>query len=209
MQDELVYDLTAKHQLQLAITERPFAPRAGSAFIDIGEVQGESMMQGVAVVTWRYRVARFILTQKIAAVAERFRNTNRNGLEAPPRASRSDVMYRADWTLSPSHPRVMFEGGGEVRRSSESRFEQGLELLGRFFPGTRRRSARRPPPRLRTVFARLTRARVVIAPGVRVDHSTLTSHTSASPWIKSPPTVVVSGCVAAAASIARSLSLPR
>jgi hypothetical protein len=34
------------------------------------------------------------------------------------------------------------------------------------------------------VLARITRGRARFAPGVRVDHSTLTGHTSASPWIE-------------------------
>lgn len=74
---------------------------------------------GVAVITWRYLVSpRFVLTQRFAADGNTFRNVNRDGLELH-RVRRSDLMYRADWTYSRSD-RLMFEGGGEVRRSSES-----------------------------------------------------------------------------------------
>ena len=78
----------------------------------------------------------------------------------------------------------MVEGGGEIRRSSESRFEQGLELLRPEFE-LRENFSASAIAASSYVLTRLTQGRAVIAPGVRVDHSTLTGHTSASPWIES------------------------
>ena len=181
---KLVRDLTPAHQLQFALTVGRSRLDQDPAFTSRGEVKDGVNDVGVAVVTWRYLVSpRFILTQRFAADGNTFRNVNRDGLELH-RARRSDLMYRADWTYSRS-ARLMVEGGGEIRRSSESRFEQGLELLRPEF------AAARELQRLgdRRIFVRAdahhARARDVVAPGVRVDHSTLTGHTSASPWIES------------------------
>ena len=92
-------------------------------------------------------------------------------------------MYRADWTYSRS-PRVMLEGGGEIRWSSESRFEQSLELLRPEF-AVRESFSASAIAASSYVLTRIRKGRAVIAPGVRVDHSTLTGRTSASPWIES------------------------
>jgi hypothetical protein len=182
VQAKLVYDLTPKHQLQFAITAGRSRLEQELAFIDIGDVQEGVNDAGVAVVTWRYLASpRFVLTQRIAADANRFLSTNLSGVELL-RTRSSDLLYRADWTFSKS-PNVMVEGGGEVRRSAESRFEQGLELLRPVFVVREsfNASAIKASP---YVLARMTRGRVVIAPGVRIDHSTLSGHTSASPWIE-------------------------
>ena len=91
-------------------------------------------------------------------------------------------MYRADWTYARSS-RVTFEGGGEVRRSTESRFEQGLELLRPEF-AVREQFSASAVAASSYVLTRISKGRAVVAPGVRVDHSTLTGRTSGSPWIE-------------------------
>ena len=84
---------------------------------------------GVAVITWRYLVSpRFILTQRLAADGNAFRNVNRDGVELH-RARRSDLMYRADWTYSRS-PRVMFEGGGEFAARANRASSRGSSCCG-------------------------------------------------------------------------------
>ena len=147
-----------------------------------GEVKDGVNDTGVAVLTWRYLVSpRFVLTQRLAADANAFRNVNRDGVELH-RARRRDVMYRADWTYSRS-ARVTVEGGGELRRSSESRFEQGLELQRPEFV-TRENFSASAFAASSYVLARFMRGRTSLSPGVRVDHSTLTGRTSVSPWIE-------------------------
>jgi Carboxypeptidase regulatory-like domain len=180
---KVVRDLTPAHQLQVAFTVGRSRLDQDPAFTGRGEVKDGVNDVGVAVVTWRYLVSpRFILTQRFAADGNTFRNVNRDGLELH-RARRSDLMYRADWTYSKS-ARVVIEGGGEIRRSSESRFEQGLELLRPVF-ALRENFSASALAASSYVLTRLRKGRAVVAPGVRVDHSTLTGHTSASPWIES------------------------
>jgi len=181
-QVKLVRDITTAHQLQLALTVGRSHLEQDAEFVSRGEVKNGVNDAGVAVLTWRYLVSpRFVLTQRLAADANAFRNTNRDGVELH-HARRRDIMYRADWTYLRS-PRVTLEGGGELRRSSESRYEQGLDLLRPEFV-TRENFSASAFAASSYVLARLTRGRTSVAPGVRVDHSTLTGRTSVSPWIE-------------------------
>jgi hypothetical protein len=180
-QVKVVRDVTPAHQLQVAFTVGRSRLDQDPQFVGSDEVKDGINDVGVAVITWRYVVTpRFVLTQRIAADGNRFRNVNRDGLELQ-RARRSDVMYRADWTYSHS-PRVTFEGGGELRLSSESRFELGLQLRQEF--SVRENYSASAVSASSYALARLTKGRAIISPGVRVDHSTLTGHSSASPWIE-------------------------
>jgi hypothetical protein len=180
-QVKLVRDITPAHQLQFGLTVGRSRLDQDPEFTGRDEVKDGVNDAGVAVVTWRYLISpRFILTQKFAADANAFLNVNRDGLELH-RARRRDLMYRADWTYARS-PRVTFEGGGEVRRSSESRFEQGLELLRPEFV-VREDFSASAVGASSYLLTRISKGRAVVAPGVRVDHSTLTGRTSGSPWI--------------------------
>ena len=182
-QVKLVRDLSPAHQLQFGLTVGRSRLDQDPEFTGRDEVKDGVNDVGVAVVTWRYLISpRFILTQKFAADGNTFRNVNRDGLELH-RARRSDLMYRSDWTYARSS-RVTFEGGGEVRRSSESRFEQGLELLRPEFAVRENFSASAVATSSYGLM-RIRKGRAVVAPGVRVDHSTLTGRTSGSPWIES------------------------
>jgi hypothetical protein len=182
-QFKAVRDLTPAHQVQFALTVGRSRLDQDPAFTSPSGVKDAVNDVGVAVVTWRSLVSpRFVLTQRFAADGNTFLNTNRDGIELH-RARRSDLIYRADWTFSKSAG-VMIEGGGEVRRSSESRFEQGRELQRPEF-AVRENFSAAARAASSYVLTRVKRGRAVIAPGVRVDHSTLTGHSSASPWIES------------------------
>ena len=181
-QVKLVRDLTPAHQLQFALTVGRSRLDQALAFIDPDEVKDARNDIGVAVITWRYLVSpRLILTQRIAADGNSFRNLNRDGLELH-RARSSNLIYRADWTYSRS-ARVTLEGGGEFRRSRESRVEQGQELLRPEFV-LRENFSASALAGSSYVLARVTHGRTSVAPGIRIDHSTLTGRTFASPWIE-------------------------
>lgn len=182
VQSKLVYDLSARHQVQLSVTAGRSKLNQDLTSVGVDDVKGGANDVGVAVFTWRYLASpRFILTQRIAAGGNTFRNVNRNGLELQ-RGRQSDLSYRADWSLSRS-PRVMLEGGGELRRQSASRFEQGKGFSGPQFV-IRENFSDSAVAASSYILARLTKGRASVAPGVRVDHSTLTGHASASPWIE-------------------------
>ena len=181
VQLKLVRDVSTRHQIQFGITAGRSRLEQDAERIDVDDVQKGVNDVGVAVVTWRFLVSpRFIVTQKIGAAGNRFQNTNLNGLEIH-HGHQTELLYRADWTFQRSS-QLMFEGGAEIRRSRASQFAQALaigrpqfELREDFTASTTHPSS--------YVLARITKGRTTIAPGVRVDHSTLTGHTSASPWI--------------------------
>ena len=181
-QVKLVRDVTPAHQLQFALTVGRSRLDQDLAFVSRGEVKDGVNDVGVAVISWRYLMSpRFIVTQRFAADGNAFLNVNRDGVELH-RARRSDLMYRADWTHARS-PQLTFEGGGEVRRTSESRVQQGLELLRPEFV-LRENFSASAFAASSYILARVVKGRTSVVPGVRVDHSTLTGHTSASPWIE-------------------------
>jgi hypothetical protein len=181
-QVKLVHDLAPAHQLQFAFTVGRSRLDQDPAFVDRDEVKDGVNDIGLAVVTWRYVMSpRFVLTQKIAADGNKFRNISREGV-ALHRARRSDVVYRADWTYSHSN-RLMFEGGGDLRRTRESRFAQDLDLLRPVFVVRENYSAS-AVAMSSYALSRITKGRLVFSPGARVDHSTLTSHTALSPWVE-------------------------
>ena len=180
-QSKFVYDLNPKHQLQLALTAGQSALHEKPDRVGIDDVKDGANRTGVAVFTWRYAPSEhFLLTQKAAFSTNRFRNTNLNGFELA-RATTSDQLYRADWSLERS-TRVTFHGGGEVRRSAAARIDREIAFAG-------------PPFVLRENFddnaaalsgyamARTTVGQGTLVPGARVDHWTLTGHTTVSPWI--------------------------
>jgi hypothetical protein len=77
----------------------------------------------------------------------------------------------------------MFEGGGEVRRTRESRFAQQLELQRPVF-AVRESFSASGGAISSYALSRITKGSFVVSPGARVDHSTLTGHTSLSPWLE-------------------------
>jgi hypothetical protein len=182
VQSKLVYDLNAAHQVQFAVTAGRSRLDQSFDSVSTGDVKDGVNDVGIGVVTWRYLASpRFVLTQRLAAGGNRFRNVNKEGVELQ-RGTQRDIAYRGDWSFSKSS-RVIFEGGGELRRSASSRFAQGFPFSGPTFE-PRENFDESTTTASSYVMTRVARGRASVAPGIRVDHSTLTGHTSASPWIE-------------------------
>ncbi len=182
LQLKLVRDVSARHQVRFGITAGRSRLEQDAELISTDDVQEGVNDVGVAVITWRFLVSpRLILTQKIAAAGNRFSNENRDDLEIH-RGRRTDVLYRADWTYLRSS-QLTLEGGGELRRSRASQFAQSFELTRPQFVVREDFSAATTAPSA-YLLARISQGRAVVVPGVRIDHSTLTGHTSASPWVE-------------------------
>jgi hypothetical protein len=181
VQSKLVYDVSSKHQVQFAITAGRSRLEQQPENLGIDDVKDGVNDVGVAVLTWRYVASpRFMVTQKIAADGNTFHNANRDGTELH-HGRQNDLVYRTDWSYMKSAG-LLVEGGGEIRRSTASRFIQGLELLRPRFQVYEdyRESATSVSS---YVLTRITKGLASIAPGLRVDHSTLSGHSSASPWL--------------------------
>ncbi len=181
-QSKLTYDLNGRHQLQLALTaghsrfERPSLDLLGASSLRDGDNRS-----GIAVLSWRYLPSpRVALTQRVAATANAYRNTARDGPDLDS-GNALDVLYRADWSYAPRSS-VLWEGGGELRRSAATGREQRfagnrLQLRESYNDWALAASAYGQ--------ARLTSSHgATIVPGLRIDHWSLTGRTTASPWIE-------------------------
>jgi hypothetical protein len=179
---KLVRDVSATHQFQFALTAGRSRLEQDAARIDADDVQEGVNDAAVAVVTWRLLMSpRLVVTQKFAAAGNSFRNETADNRELD-RGRRTDLVYRADWTYQPSSSFAL-EGGGELRRTRASQFGQEMELVRPQF-AVREDFSASGTAASTYVFARTSRGRLSLAPGLRIDHSTLTSHTSVSPWLE-------------------------
>jgi hypothetical protein len=182
IQAKLVDDVNARHQLQLAVT-------AGQSRLDLAStavqypdgLTNADNKTGVAVLAWRYLPSsRFNLTQRLAVVANGFRNLGSGYLDT---SDAHEATYRSDLSYAP-HSGLTIEGGGEVRWSAGSdRTEyssnslSSQNIVSSFDASARAVSG--------YAQARIGSAeRGTIVPGVRIDHWSLTGDTTASPWLE-------------------------
>ncbi len=182
-QAKLTYDVSARHQIQVAFTGgRSRLERAPDA-LGAGNLRDADNRSAMGVLSWRYLPsARFSFVQRIAAASNTFRNTSRDGVELDA-GDAQDLAYRADASFAPT-PAVLFESGGEVRRSAGTGREQRL-ASGRFQSREDYSSSAVASSAYAQVRLRASRVGegFSITPGVRLDHRTLVARTTASPWI--------------------------
>ena len=199
-QSKLVYDLSARHQLQIALTAGRSRLQQEPSDLGLNDVREGLNATGVAVLTWRYLASpRLILTQKVAGSANGFRNSNTNGLELA-RGRTSDLLYRTDWSFAPA-PGILLQGAGEAHRSAASRFDRSLRTSSpavtlEAFDATGLSTSAWAAASLRTPRGTLTS-------GARVDHSTLTDHTTLSPWLQAGWPLIGSVAIRAGGGIYR------
>jgi hypothetical protein len=149
-----------------------------------GNLRTADNHSAMGVLTWRYLPsARVSLVQRVAAADNTFRNMSRDGAELNA-GDAHDVVYRADLAFSPAgtSSRLLFESGGEVRRSTgagrEQRLSNGRFQLREDYDGTATASSAYAQARLGTTTG------VSLTPGVRLDRRSLIARTTASPWIQ-------------------------
>jgi outer membrane receptor protein involved in Fe transport len=113
-------------------------------------------------------------------VENQFRNSSRDGAELDG-GDAGEAIYRADASFSPA-ARVLVEGGGEARHTSGIGREQRL-VAGRF----QTREAYDSAATALSLYGQVrlgTSSGFSITPGVRVDHRSLVTRTTASPWLQ-------------------------
>ena len=180
-QAKLTYDITARHQVQVAFTGGRSRLERAPDSLGAGNLRDATNQSALAVVTWRYLPSpRFSLSQRGAVVQNRFRNSSRDGAELDG-GDASEAIYRADTSFAPA-ARVLVEGGGEARHTSGAGREQRL-VAGRF-------QTREAFDSAATSVSLYGQARLgsssgfSITPGVRIDHHSLMTRTTASPWVQ-------------------------
>jgi len=180
-QAKLTYDVTPRHQVQVAFTGGRSRLERAPDLLGVGNLRDATNQSALAVMTWRYLPsARLSLIQRAAVVENQFRNSSRDGAELDG-GDAGETIYRADASFSPAG-RVLVEGGGEARHTSGIGREQRL-VAGRF-------QTREAYDSAATALSMYGQVRLgsssgfSITPGVRVDHRSLVTRTTASPWVQ-------------------------
>ena len=183
-QAKIAYDVTPRHQVQLAMTGGTSRLHREPTLISAGSLRDADNQSAMAVATWRYLPSRtFTLSQRVAVIQNAFKNTSRDSVDLDS-GDAHDVVYRADASAAP-RANVLVEGGGEARWSSEIGREQRLSS-GRF-------QLRESYDSDALATSAYGQARVSgrganswsVTPGVRIDRFSLVDRTTVSPWVQS------------------------
>ncbi len=180
-QAKFAYDVTPTQQVQVSFTGGKSRLERQPDQLSAGNLRTADNHSAMSVLTWRYLPsARFSLVQRVSGAANTFRNLSRDGAELDG-GDGQDAVYRADAVYVPSAG-VQVEGGGEIRRSSGTGREQ--RLVNATFQSRESYSSAAVASSI-YAQARLGRATgASITPGVRIDHWSLLSRTTASPWVQ-------------------------
>lgn len=182
-QAKVAYDLSPRHRLDLTALAGRSRFENDPIQRDIDDVHVGTNASVVGVAGWRFTMPRLIVTQRVLAADNHFRNENTTGFELDNGRDRQ-LGYRADVTLSPRQ-RLDVAGGAEVERRDNSRVRRRLaanrvnlvqldDYTGHGLLTGGYASARWTPS-----------ARVTIAPGIRADRWGLTGQSAVSPWLQS------------------------
>ncbi len=181
-QAKLVYDVNGRHQVLFAMTAGRSKLDQTSSRLDDSDVETGTNQTAMAVLSWRYLPSRrFAVMQRAAVIANNFRNVNMSGVDLG-RGRARDALYRSDWSLAAAS-RVLVEGGGELRWSSASKHEIAYPF-GNTFLVPREEFSGSSIGASAYAQARVSAGGGRLVPGVRVDHWSLTGHTTASPWLQ-------------------------
>ena len=187
-QAKLTYDVGVHQRLQVALTagQSQFELAPGDLAI-VRDVEGNveardsNNRSAIAVMSWRYQPSpRFSLVERVAVDVNAFKST---GVDSSLYNSDAhDVVTRTEWSYAP-HVGLTFEGGGEMRRSVVSGYQTIVANNGLPFPPADfTASTLGLSGFAQTRLSASTGAAIVM--GIRTDHWSLTSDTTASPWIE-------------------------
>ena len=181
-QVKVAYDLTPQHQVAVTTLMGRAVFEEGDPDIGENEIQDGINTAWLTSLSWRYIPSpRFAMTQRLFSTGVDFDNDNRAG--ATVYAARfHDFGWRADASFSIA-PRAVAEFGGDVEQLAGRSLIAGQE------------SAASPQVTLNdydqtssaaSAYAQIRfslGSRFTVTPGGRVDHWSLTSATTASPWV--------------------------
>ncbi|OLC79721.1 MAG: hypothetical protein AUH72_13955 [Acidobacteria bacterium 13_1_40CM_4_65_8] len=180
-QSKVVYDVTPRHQLQLALTAGRSRMERNTDQLGAGNLRDADNQAALAVATWRYLPsARFTIAERVAIAQNRFDNSSRDGAELDA-GDGHEALARTDASFAPAGW-LTIDSGVEARWSNGTGREQRL-AAGRFqsrenYNGSSIASSA-------FVQARFARGGgVSVTPGVRVDRQSLTDRVDVSPWVQ-------------------------
>jgi hypothetical protein len=184
VQSKVVYDVTPGQRFEVMGV-------AGRARLDQpqethpNEIADAADDMALGTVAWRSTIGSSVaVTQRLAAVGQRFRNENPLSVDIGNGRFR-DLSYRSDVLWAP-RPSISFEAGGQAQylRSSRTLLQYDSTPSGDFV--ARRTDGFNESARVTSAFVHSSFAagRFSIAPGARVAHSTMVDRTTVSPWLQ-------------------------
>jgi Carboxypeptidase regulatory-like domain len=181
-QARVAYDLTPAQHLDVTLIagHSRFLNEPGEH--DIDDVYDATNAAVVGVASWRLARPRFILTQRVLAAENHFRNENQSDVELDNGQDRQ-LAYRVDATILAA-PGLEVDAGGQAERRDDSRVRRRL--------GPNRVSLVQLDDYTADAIAAGAHAALkwtplpalTIAPGLRTDRWTLTDQVTTSPWIQ-------------------------
>jgi hypothetical protein len=181
-QARVAYDLTPRQRIALTLLAGRSRFENSPDRTDVDDLSVGTNGSVVAVGSWRLALSHAIVTQRILASSNHFRNQNSTGFELD-RGHDRQLAYRAD-VSAPLGRAIDLEAGASVERLDDERLRrrlissrQNLLLLDDYsghatstgaFAGLRWNPFRT----------------VTLAPGVRADRWSLTDQATSSPWLQ-------------------------
>jgi outer membrane receptor protein involved in Fe transport len=181
-QARVAYDLTSRQRIDVTALAGHSRFQNEPGQTDIADVYDATNASVVGVAAWRLTLSTLLLTQRVLATENHFRNRNPTGLELENGHDR-ELAYRADVT-SDVRRSIELSGGALIERLDDGRLRSAAVSPTTLVPvDDYRANAVRSGA---YVSARWTpTSHVTVAPGARVDHWTLTSQSTTSPWVQS------------------------
>ena len=181
-QAKLTYDVSPRQRLDLTMLAGHSRFRNDPVEREIDDIHVGLNASVVGVAGWRFTGPRLILSQRLLAADNHFRNQNTSNLELDNGRDRQ-LAYRADATVS-ARPWLEIAAGAEAERRDDRRVRRRLaanrvslvpldDYSGDGLLTGAYASARWTPFRT-----------VTIAPGVRADRWSLTRQATVSPWFQ-------------------------
>jgi hypothetical protein len=184
LQSKVVYDVTpSQHVEVMGIAGRARLDQPEE--VQPNEIADAADDMALGTVAWRSTIGPSVaLTQRVAAVGQRFRNENPLAVEIG-RGRLRDLSYRSDVFWAP-RPSMTFEAGGQAQymRSSRTLLQYDATPSGDVV--ARRTDDFDESARVTSGFVHgsLAAGRFSIAPGARIAHSTMVDRTTVSPWVQ-------------------------
>jgi len=180
-QAKLVYDATPSQQVELTAIAGRSRLEQSRDDPDADYLQVGRNASAVAIGTWRSILSRGVVTTRVLASTNSFKNdaasdANLDRGQDRQAAARLDAMVDL-------RPGIEVEGGAQADWSDETRTRQRFSsALGRYrvindYAGSATRSGG-------YVQLRWTSHALTVVPGARADHWTLTGESTASPWLQ-------------------------
>ena len=195
-QAKLTYDLSPRHRLDVTALAGHSRFENDPVAREIDDVHVGLNASVVGVAGWRFTLPRLVLSQRLLAADNHFRNQNTSSVELDNGRDRQ-LAYRADATLAAARS-LEVGAGAEAERRDDSRVRRRL--------ATNRLSLAQlddygADALLTGGYGSIRwtpTSRLTISPGARADRWSLTGQSTTSPWIQfewrpSPGTRVRSG----------------